>query len=187
MCYCAHRSIDAALDVKPRVALDRIAGIEVTLGKIQAKTLKNHQPRNGLDAIFSVEFGVAAALIAGNVGLREVSDEFVARDDVQKLLAKVTVNAHEDYDPAWPSMARFDQVHVRLADGNTISSEPVHRALGDSTRPLASQDLRAKFIDCFAAGGSTVDAAQLLDRLQRIETVASIRDLYRIAPAAVAA
>ncbi len=139
MCYCAHRAIDAALEISAthRIAAADVASIEVTLAKIQAATLKNHRPANGLDAIFSVEFAVAAAILAGNVGLREVSDEFVARADVQALLKKVTVSAHEDYDPAWPSMARFDQVHVRLNDGKTLSSEPVYRALGDAKRPLA--------------------------------------------------
>lgn len=187
MCYCAHRAIDAALELKPRVDPHAVERIEVTLGKIQAATLKNHRPANGLDAIFSVEFGIAAALIAGNVGLREVSDEFVARADVQSLLARVTVSAHEDYDPEWPAMARFDQVHVRLRDGATVSSEPVRRALGDATRPLAPQDLRAKFVDCLAAGGSSVDAAALLVDLQRVETLPSIRDLYRTRTTAVAA
>ncbi len=189
MCYCAHRAIDAALEVSAthRIAAADIAGIGVTLGKIQAATLKNHQPRNGLDAIFSVEFAIAAALIAGNVGLHEVSDEFVARADVQALLQKVTVSAHEDYDPAWPSMARFDQVHVRLNDGKTLSSEPVYRALGDAKRPLAPADLRAKFADCFAAGKSTVDAGRLLGQLQHIETLPSCRALFLANKTAVTA
>ena len=189
MCYCAHRAIDAALELmaKHRFAPADVASVEVSLGKIQAATLKNHRPSNGLDAIFSVEFAIAAAFIAANVGLREVSDAFVARADVQALLKRVTVNAHEDYDPAWPAMARFDQVHVRLNDGTSYVSAPVSRALGDAQRPLAPADLRAKFVDCFAAGESTVDAARLFEQLQRIETLASCRELYGVNKSAVAA
>lgn len=189
MCYCAHRAIDATLEVaaKHRVAIDDIAGIEVTLGKIQAATLKNHLPRSGLDAIFSVEFAVAAALVAGNVGLREVSDEFVARADVQSLLKKVEVSAHEDYDPAWPAMARFDQVHVRLNNGESLASKPVYRALGDAQRPLAPADLRAKFVDCFAAGKSALDAGRLFAQLQSIESLPSCRALYQTRKDAVTA
>ena len=189
MCYCAHRAIDATLEIaaKHRIAADDIESIEVALGKIQAATLKNHRPATGLDAIFSVEFAIAAAIIAGNVGLREVSDEFVARTDVQSLLKKVTVSAHEDYDPAWPAMARFDQVHVRLKNGTTLASEPVYRALGDAQRPLAPADLRAKFIDCFTAGKSSADAAHVLQQLQRIETLPSCRELYKQRVAALSA
>jgi 2-methylcitrate dehydratase PrpD len=181
MCYCAHRAIDATLGLMAQqpVKIAEVDRIEVMLGKIQAATLKNHQPATGLDAIFSVEFGVAAAMLAGNVGLKEVSDEFVARADVQMLLKRVNVVANEDYDPAWPAMSRFDQVRVHLKDGASITSEPVHRALGDAQRPLTPADLRAKFLDCFAAGASTADAEHVFDTLQRLDTLRSCRALYQ--------
>jgi 2-methylcitrate dehydratase PrpD len=189
MCYCAHRAIDATLEVAAthNIEADAIAGIEVTLGRIQAATLKNHRPATGLDAIFSVEFAVAAAIIAGNVGLKEVSDEFVARADVQNLLKRVTVVATEDYDPAWPAMARFDRVRMQSKNGTTLASEPVYRALGDAQRPLAPADLRAKFVDCLAAGKSALDADHLFGQLQRIETLPSCRTLYRRDVAAMSA
>jgi 2-methylcitrate dehydratase PrpD len=189
MCYCAHRAIDATLEVaaKHRIAANDVESIEVMLGQIQAKTLKNHRPATGLDAIFSVEFAVAAAIIAGNVGLQEVSDEFVARADVQNLLKRVTVVATEDYDPAWPAMSRFDQVRVQSKNGTTLASEPVYRALGDAQRPLAPADLRAKFVDCLAAGQSALDADQLFGQLQRIETLPAYRALYRRDVAAMSA
>jgi 2-methylcitrate dehydratase PrpD len=189
MCYCAHRTIDATLDLKAQraVKLDDIAAIEVMLGKIQAVTLKNHRPATGLDAIFSAEFGVAAALVAGNVGLAQVSDEFVARADVQALIGRVSVVANEDYDPDWPAMSRFDQVRMRLTDGETMTSDPVYRALGDAKRPLAPAELTAKFLDCFAAGRSMVDASRVLEDLKRCETLASCRALYRKNAAAVPA
>jgi len=189
MCYCAHRAIDATLEVaaKHRIAPENIAGIEVTLGKIQAATLKNHRPATGLDAIFSMEFASAAAIIAGNVGLKEVSDEFVARPDVQNLLKRVTVVASDEVDPAWPAMARFDQVRVQLQDGTTLTSEPVYRALGDAQRPLAAADLRAKFLDCFAAGESSADAVYVLQQLQCLETLPSCRSLYQHDVAALTA
>jgi 2-methylcitrate dehydratase PrpD len=189
MCYCAHRAIDAmlSLNAQQHIAPAEIEAIEVTLGKIQATTLKNHQPATGLDAIFSVEFGVAAALLAGNVGLKEVSDAFVARADVQALLRRVTVAANEDYDPEWPAMSRFDQVHVRLSSGETLTSEPVYRALGDAQRPLSAADLRAKFLDCFAAGQVNADAGAILNVLENFENADSCRALYRPALSAVTA
>ena len=63
-------------------------------------------------------------------------------------------------------------------DGEKGTGEPVYRARGDAQRPLAPPDLRAKFIDCFAAGKSTIDAARLLEKLQHIETWPSCRQLY---------
>jgi hypothetical protein len=68
-----------------------------------------------------------------------------------------------------------------------LTSEPVYRALGDAQRPLAPADLRAKFLDCFAAGKSGADAAHVLQQLQRIETLSSCRELYRQSVAALSA
>jgi 2-methylcitrate dehydratase PrpD len=189
MCYCAHRAIDATLGLKAQraISLDEIEAIEVMLGKIQAATLKNHRPATGLEAIFSAEFAVAAALVAGNVGLAQVSDEFVRRADVQALIARVTVVANEDYDPAWPAMSRFDQVRMRLMNGETITSDPVYRALGDAQRPLAPAELTAKFLDCFAAGKAAADAANVLEDLKRCEELTSCRALYRQSVIAVSA
>ena len=189
MCYCAHRAIDATLGLLAQrpLAADEIRQVEVMLGKIQAMTLKNHRPATGLDAIFSVEFAVAAAIIAGNVGLSEVSDDFVCRADVQALIGRVAVVTNEDYDPEWPAMSRYDQVRVQLNDGTWLESEQVTRALGDAERPLSTDDLRRKFFDCFAAGESAVDAARLLADLQRIDTLPSCRVLFEQCPVSIAA
>ena len=149
--------------------------------------LKNHRPATGLDAIFSLEFAMAAALVAGNVGLREVSDDFVRRADVQALIGRVTVVSNEDYDPEWPSMSRYDQVRIRLNGGESIESEKVHRALGDASRPLSPDDLRQKFFDCFAAGQSAIDATRLLADLQRIESLPSCRVLFEQSRVPIAA
>ena len=68
-----------------------------------------------------------------------------------------------------------------------LTSEPVYRALGDAQRPLAAADLRAKFLDCFAAGESSADAAHVLQQLQRLETLPSCRSLYERDVAALTA
>jgi hypothetical protein len=84
-------------------------------------------------------------------------------------------------------MSRYDQVRMQLKGGAILTSEPVYRALGDAQRPLAPADLRAKFLDCFAAGKSGADAAHVLQQLQRIETLSSCRELYRQSVAALSA
>ena len=189
MCYCAHRVVDAVLGVVAKRALgaDEVESIEVMIGRIQAATLKNHRPASGLDAIFSVEFAAAAAIVAGNVGLREVSDNFVRRSDVQALIKRVTVSSNDDYDPEWPAMSRYDQVRIRLKDGVVIESEQARRALGDAGRPLSVDDLQRKFFDCLEAGRPELDASGLVTDLQRIERLPSCRVLFEHARKSIAA
>ena len=177
MCYCAHRSIDATLDTAPKLNVSDIEKIEVTLGKIQATTLKNHSPRSGMDALFSVEFAIASALIEGNVGLQHMNDAYVQRADVQALLNKVSVNTTEDYDPDEPALSRFDQVRFFMRGGTVIDSAPVARALGSAQRPISADALKQKFVDCFAMGAPDVDASTVFDTLQALEDLPSVRTL----------
>ena len=55
--------------------------IHVSTGKTQLLMLRNARPQTGLEAKFSMQFAMAAALVARHVGLREVTDEFVLRPE----------------------------------------------------------------------------------------------------------
>ena len=44
------------------------------------------QPQTGLAAKFSLEFAMASGVVAKRVGLRELTDGFVQREDIQKLM-----------------------------------------------------------------------------------------------------
>jgi len=68
---------------------------------------------------------------------------------------------NENYDPEAPGFALWDQVHVFLKDSRVLESEQVRHALGNAKRPLGTDDLRRKFLDCMAAGDQGFDAEQL--------------------------
>ncbi|OGA51550.1 MAG: hypothetical protein A3G24_15290 [Betaproteobacteria bacterium RIFCSPLOWO2_12_FULL_62_13] len=191
VCYCAHRAIDATINLISRQPLEAedIDRIEVSLSRIHATILKNHRPTTGLAAKFSAEFAVAASVLAGNVGLQEVNDAFVTRREVQELMRRVTVVTNENYDPEAPGFALWDQVHVFLKDSRVLESEQVRHALGNAKRPLGTDDLRRKFLDCMAAGDQGFDAEQLFRDLETLEHLASCRALAarRRGPAAAAA
>jgi 2-methylcitrate dehydratase PrpD len=178
-CYCTHRSIDAMLDLRSRQPIDpsKIARMTVALSDTHATILRNHAPQTGLSAKFSIEFAMAAAVIAGRVGLGELTDGFVRRPDVQQLMGKVTVETNQDYDPDSPGASVYDQVRIHLADGTVLDTEQVRRARGHATAPLAAAELFEKFRACLDAGGARVEARRLFDQLQRLDEIPSARDL----------
>jgi len=178
-CYCTHRSIDALLALRARRPLDpaAIERITVSLSDTHATILRNHAPRTGLAAKFSIEFAMAAAAIAGRVGLGELTDEFVGRLDVQALMRKVGVETNQNYDPDTPGASVYDQVRVQLAGGEVLESEQVTHALGHARRPLTDGELFEKFQGCLEAGRARVSARPLFDRLQRLDDLASAREL----------
>lgn len=179
VCYCAHRAIDAMLGLSELRSLrpDQIERIEASLSELHATILINHLPDSGLAAKFSVEFAIVSALLAGDVGLRQVNDKFVRRGDVQDLMRGVTVVTNKNYDPDAPGFSMYDQVRIFLKSGEVLESEKVRYARGHAKRPLAPGDLKRKFMDCVAAGDPELDGEALFDMLQQLETLPSCRGL----------
>ncbi|QRG05864.1 MmgE/PrpD family protein [Xanthobacter dioxanivorans] len=180
VCYFAHRAIDAMLLLADDLALapDAIAAVTVRISRTHAELLHNHQPTTPLEAKFSAEFAMAAAIIARDVGLAELREDFVQRADVQALLRRVAVAPTDEEDPAQPGYAPFDRVEVQLVDGRTLLSPPVRRPQGHAERPLTDAQLGAKFLANLAFSGRTADGARhLLGALEALETLHDLNAL----------
>ena len=147
--------------------------ITVDISDYFATVLRNHQPDTGLAAKFSMEFAMASGIIAKRVGLRELTDEFVQRPDVQALMQRVEIRTTKEYDAEMAGAAPADQVQVELTSGETIAGEPVKRATGHATRPLTEAQIYEKFADCLDAGASDIPADVLFKRLSAIQSLSA--------------
>jgi 2-methylcitrate dehydratase PrpD len=179
MCYATHRLIDSALQLQRerRLAPDEIATIEVRLGQLQSTMLHSHQPATSLEAKFSAEFAVAAALIAENVGLKQLDRAFVLRQDVQTLISRTRRRIRTEIGVA--PFSPEDQVSVSLADGTVIEGEAVRAAAGSRHKPPTRAQAMAKFIDTAGIALNRERTERLFDELwnMRPETrVSSILD-----------
>ncbi len=135
--------------------------------------LMYHEPKTGLEAKFSAEYWPAITLIAGRLGLTEITDEVVARPDVQALVNKVKVYP----DPSIEVSTARVNITVRLKNGASYS-EGYFPAKGATDNPLSREELLEKFNECAAWGGVSPQKAEraaaiLLD----LENVASATEL----------
>ena len=178
MCYATHRVIDGmlALATAHNVKPADVKAVHASVGTAQASMLRNHAPRTGLEAKFSLEFAVASALVARKVGLGELTDEFVARPQVREMMAHVHTSTTDTRCPIEPVFALTDRVALELNDGRRLDSGEIRFARGNAKLPLDGVELKAKFLDC-TAGAAGLDAAALFGRLDAIEQLASVRDL----------
>jgi 2-methylcitrate dehydratase PrpD len=178
MCYGAHRSIDAMLDLVNDHDLDAgsIGTIDVRIGSTQGLMLRNHDPKTGLEAKFSMEFAMASAVIARRVGLKELTDTFVTRDDVKAVMRKVRISTTDERMADMP-FAPDDRVSVTLSSGKTLMHEPVSRPKGSWQKPMSDGELRDKFMDCAGAGLPDERARLLFDQLGGISELATLREL----------
>ena len=172
-CYCTHRAIDCALDLVAAhpVQPDEVKQVNVGISDYFATILRNHTPETGLAGKFSIEFAMASAIIARRVGLRELTDGFVQRADVQALMRRVVTTTTNGYDPDMPGAAPTDTVSLALASGEVLQGTPVARATGHASRPLSEAQLYDKFADCLDAGRSQVAAETLFARLKSLDAI----------------
>ncbi|MXW19759.1 MAG: MmgE/PrpD family protein [Gammaproteobacteria bacterium] len=177
----AQRCVDAALQLRAGHGTDPAAIERVTarISEAHSSVMQFRLPADAMQAKFSLEFAVAAPLIFGRLGFAEMRDDCVRRDDVQALMRKVEREEGPDDDPVYPVGARHDTVGVVLDDGTALESKPVHRYRGHGQNPLSPDELRAKFMDCTTVTGAVSDdlAADLFDRLSRLDEMGGVRDL----------
>lgn len=178
-CYATHRAIDGLLGLVADndLAAADVAEIRVLTGGTQHRMLRNARPQTGLEAKFSMEFAMAAALIARRVTLAELRDDFVRRADVQEALGKTKVTTTEERMQGDETFAPFDQVAVTLASGEVVDHPPIAHARGSWIRPLAAEERREKFIACARPVLGENHAGRLWNALRELDRLPSLRDL----------
>ena len=179
VCYAAHRLIDSALAIRGAIGDPGvIRAIRAHLGRTQSHILRYRAPTNALEAKFSAEFAVAAAILSGNVGLRELADGYVARDDVQALMRRVERIESDEVDPAQALFSPADWIEVELAGGETVTGPAVRFPAGHARNPVPNDRLREKFDECAARALAEAQRAALFTRLDRLDDLPEVTRLY---------
>lgn len=182
LCYYTHRTIDGTLDLlqEHKINAGDIERITVSISPRNATILRYALPQTGLEAKFSIQFAVASSIIAGQPGLRELTDEFVLRPDVQALMKRVVVRREERDDPNLPGYAIYDQVVIEMRDGQRIESARVNRIRGGPDLPLSRDALWAKFESCVKHAGAPLPARKLFDALMALNDTSHVGHLVSL-------
>jgi 2-methylcitrate dehydratase PrpD len=141
-CYALQRPIAAVQELDVDAA--EVLSIECRTPRAALQPLNRHRPRTGLEGKFSLEYGVAAALLDQPVGFASFTDEAVGRPDAQRLLQSVEVV--EEGEGAGLLDGCF-RVRVRLKSGKAVENE-ITLPPGAPARPPTQSDLARKVDDC---------------------------------------
>jgi 2-methylcitrate dehydratase PrpD len=181
ICYAAHRAIDAALALTSAHDLHAadIDQVRVATGEMQMIMLRNHRPKTALEAKFSLQFAMASSVVARSVGLSQLTDEFVARPDVQGLFPKVKIDTTNETMNG-SAFAPSEAVEIRTARGQVLSSGPVFHAKGSMQRPLSRTELREKFVDCLGSQFSSSAKSSTFEKLMNLERLNGATDLLSL-------
>lgn len=169
-CFIATRPVDALLRLcreHQLSAADVVQVVcEVPLRALHAMIYP--APATGLEAKFSMEYILAAALHDGEITLHSFTDEAVARPRVRALMQQVV--AREDprlrpEDPqaqvSGPAKGGWVEVTLRTSDGREFTAAE-HEPHGGPRNPFTWPDTQNKFLSCASFGGYPEPAATTL-------------------------
>jgi 2-methylcitrate dehydratase PrpD len=171
-CTATHYAVHAALSLRDthKLTPHDIERVTVTFPPGGDTPLSNHLPATGLEARFSVEYAVAAALTDGSPGVATFADVPV-RDDLLALAARVT-RRHDDTaarastDPA----TRFSSVEIALRNGTVFRHK--------TDRLHSAENLRAKFADATAHADALAFVPALIDTMHSAADLATLFNAF---------
>jgi 2-methylcitrate dehydratase PrpD len=152
-CGFGHAHIDAALSLKSHYGIrpEQIERIIVYCGATaydicQPPEVKQN-PRNPVDAQFSLPWEIAVALVKGKVTLEDFTAQAIKREDFLEISRKVTgeldptLNRHGVGPCRLKILMKDDREYI----------EVVEHCLGSVTRPMTFADCAMKFRECAKA------------------------------------
>jgi len=145
-CYALQRPIGAAAALRAKgVDAASIRKIMVRTPKVTVKPLIHSRPRTGLEAKFSLEYGVVAALLDEHIGFATFSDEQVRRPEATALIELVEVDRTDGGD-----QLLFGEVTVEVHTTDGIHRAALAYPPGSPQNPPTPEHLRLKIADCVA-------------------------------------
>jgi len=168
-----------ALILEHDIKADRVKRVAVGTNHNMPNALIHHQPKNELQAKFSMEFCMAILLLERKAGLAQFTDEVVNRRDVRRMIEKVKFGVHPLAEAAgYEKMTTI--IDIDLADGRTVSGR-ADFGKGSPTNPMTDGELADKFRECAAWGGLPKPNAQkVVDLVFDLDKLKSIRELTRL-------
>ena len=170
-CSYATAAIDGVLalcaghDITPR----DIAGVSAAIPRQNIEVLKFPDPRDELEARFSMQYCIAVAILNGAVTVADFSPKAVVRESVRALLPRIRMA---------PLAAPPETVTIHLTDGRALT-RAVTDARGSPALPLNATELMAKFDSCVSGSLDAADCAALKTTLMNLDALDDLRDLTR--------
>lgn len=153
-CYALQRPI-SALATLPPTAVQRVCKVLVKTPASAVAPLIHHRPKTGLEGKFSLEYGLAAALLDGHPDMASFSDRAVLRPEARRLEEVIELTASEGGDHL---LAGEFEIEVVLAGGGTLRAV-LALPPGAPARPPTDAELREKLEAC--AGSAADELAAL--------------------------
>jgi 2-methylcitrate dehydratase PrpD len=159
-------------DIKPA----DVEKVDVGANHSMVTTLLHHHPTTGLQAKFSMEFGVSILLMERKAGLAEYTDAVVQRADVQEMIRRVNFYVDPEAEQAgFDKMTSILKVHMK--DGRVLSGR-AQFAKGSPANPMSYDEVADKFRGCADFAKWPRQKAEAV--IEFVKTLESVPDVGRL-------
>ena len=180
-CGLIHSALDGVLDLLREHGLDaaRVRRARIAVHDLVMKTMDRPWPGTSYEAKFCAPFCVAVALREGAVELAHFSEAAIRDPQIHALMQRVDVAVHPELTGYDSFLEReFSDVALDLDDGRTVECRIWRLAnRGSKGRPASRAELERKFSSCTTQYARSDRVAHALDKVARIEQLASVREL----------
>jgi 2-methylcitrate dehydratase PrpD len=177
-CRGTHAGIDAMLELKREHAFQEsdIASLTCKMNPWDLDLLRYHDPQNALQAKFSLEYCLAAALSDGQVSLAHFTDARVNDPKIKAIIKRIRCISPEDWADS-PKMCQ--ELTVRDHAGREYTKK-VLKPKGDPDNPLSDEELAFKFEDCASSWFSRQESREIMGQVMELEALGDIGPLVGI-------
>ena len=170
-----HPAIDACAQLRQAgVNAADVERIEIAVHSLVLELTGKKEPKDGLEAKFSVFHGCAVGLLFGQAGEGEFDDALVNRADVVAIRRKVLATVD-------PSIDEAEVRAVAIMKDGTRKEVHVEHAIGSLQRPLTDADLERKFSALAEPVLGRGSLAALITATWGLGTAADVRQLVKLA------
>ena len=174
-CGATHRGLDATFQLVREHGFTSgdVASVECHTTPAVIGDLIHNRPQTALEAKWSMEYCVTAALLDGSFTLSDLTDAMVRRPEAQAFLERVTLTRIPDAPDTSAAVFEYpDTVVVTLKDGRELSLE-VRFPRGHARNPgkVAWGDMADKFRDCSSAVLQPQQVEQAIELCSRLESL----------------
>jgi len=183
-CRATHPSIDLITTLAKQHTIDAtsIRNIIVrTSPEMHNLVGSPHELKANPDSVptaqFSIQYTVAAALVRGDMFLRELDPALFKDEQIRDLASRIRVEP--DQELRSDSVLGHTEVIIQCKNDVTIQGK-IQFPLGSPARPMSYRDCAEKFMKCIPYAVNPVDSDQAEQLINRIETLEEIHDVSEV-------
>lgn len=184
-CHGQHTSIQATLDlvkensIKSEEVDEVIFRVSANDYNLLADPVEDKQnPRNLIQAQFSLCWGVASAIVYGEVGIGNFTEKALNDERVREMARKVFGRQESEFVMKGQGTAPAI-IEIKMKDGKVYSKKSSY-LFGSPENPMSYRDIAKKFKDCCEYSAVTISAENQEKVIEMVERLEDLDDAGRI-------